>query len=418
MPETPWSRRLPPSRPDIGSAVPPQRSGPGSVGAPPERPGVPDQSSTVPGPPRQNSSTGSTSEARIQKWTVRGSWSSGSRLRAALGAVGVIAVVSLAVILSRGRGSDTPVETESGVSSVAAPSQSTIETIQPATVGSDEADWDLLARSVVFIEALSPCDWRGSGTIVLDGSYVLTNEHVASSGECPLRVGLTTSLSATPSGSYVARVLVTDEALDLAVLRLVDGSGNPLKVEGHGAVAIDYSQPPLGSRLATLGYPALGSYNAGMTITFTSGTFSGIDYSDGEFFKTDAQMRSGVSGGAAFNERGLLIGIPTAGLIEEDTGDAVGINLIRPVKFAKSLLEEAQTEAADGSPSQVPAPGVGTELGGGSGSSDTGGSAGTDPRFGTCKEAIANGYGPYYYGVDPEYNWYIDRDKDGIVCER
>jgi Micrococcal nuclease (thermonuclease) homologs len=42
----------------------------------------------------------------------------------------------------------------------------------------------------------------------------------------------------------------------------------------------------------------------------------------------------------------------------------------------------------------------------------------TDPRFGTCKEAIARGYGDYRSGVDPEYDWYQDRDHDGIVCER
>jgi micrococcal nuclease len=42
----------------------------------------------------------------------------------------------------------------------------------------------------------------------------------------------------------------------------------------------------------------------------------------------------------------------------------------------------------------------------------------TDPRFGTCKEAISNGYGPYYYEIDVEYGWYNDRDNDGIVCER
>jgi hypothetical protein len=41
-----------------------------------------------------------------------------------------------------------------------------------------------------------------------------------------------------------------------------------------------------------------------------------------------------------------------------------------------------------------------------------------DPRFGTCREAIAAGYGDYVRGVDPEYYWYTDRDKDGIVCER
>lgn len=44
--------------------------------------------------------------------------------------------------------------------------------------------------------------------------------------------------------------------------------------------------------------------------------------------------------------------------------------------------------------------------------------AATDPKFGTCREANANGYGPYQQGVDPEYAWYQDRDHDGWVCER
>jgi hypothetical protein len=44
-------------------------------------------------------------------------------------------------------------------------------------------------------------------------------------------------------------------------------------------------------------------------------------------------------------------------------------------------------------------------------------STGTDPRFGTCTEAKANGYGPYYQGKDPEYDWYTDGDSDGVVCE-
>lgn len=40
-----------------------------------------------------------------------------------------------------------------------------------------------------------------------------------------------------------------------------------------------------------------------------------------------------------------------------------------------------------------------------------------DPNYGTCSVAQANGAGPYYQGVDPEYDWYRDRDKDGVVCE-
>ncbi len=40
-----------------------------------------------------------------------------------------------------------------------------------------------------------------------------------------------------------------------------------------------------------------------------------------------------------------------------------------------------------------------------------------DPRFDTCREAISNGFGDYVKGVDPEYEWYRDGDKDGIACE-
>lgn len=42
----------------------------------------------------------------------------------------------------------------------------------------------------------------------------------------------------------------------------------------------------------------------------------------------------------------------------------------------------------------------------------------TDPQFRTCGEANDNGYGDYQKGVDPEYDWYRDRDRDGWVCER
>jgi hypothetical protein len=59
-----------------------------------------------------------------------------------------------------------------------------------------------------------------------------------------------------------------------------------------------------------------------------------------------------------------------------------------------------------------------TRVGGGAGGS-TGGDAntGTDPRFAYCYEAKDAGYGPYYQGKDPEYDWYTDSDSDGVVCE-
>jgi micrococcal nuclease len=42
---------------------------------------------------------------------------------------------------------------------------------------------------------------------------------------------------------------------------------------------------------------------------------------------------------------------------------------------------------------------------------------GTDPRFQSCSDANDAGYGNYVSGRDPEYDWYDDRDSDGIVCE-
>lgn len=54
-------------------------------------------------------------------------------------------------------------------------------------------------------------------------------------------------------------------------------------------------------------------------------------------------------------------------------------------------------------------------VGGPAPTSDAG--AGLDPDYGTCREAKAHGVGPYYRGRDPEYDWYQDRDHDGIVCE-
>lgn len=41
----------------------------------------------------------------------------------------------------------------------------------------------------------------------------------------------------------------------------------------------------------------------------------------------------------------------------------------------------------------------------------------SDPRFDTCSEAIAKGYGDYKRGRDKEYSWYRDADSDGFVCE-
>ena len=64
--------------------------------------------------------------------------------------------------------------------------------------------------------------------------------------------------------------------------------------------------------------------------------------------------------------------------------------------------------AADARRRNPPAPAPATTAGG----------RGTGPALPVLRAASAAGYGPYRSGADPEYDWYRDRDHDGVVCER
>ncbi|MBB4740565.1 hypothetical protein BJY16_004024 [Actinoplanes octamycinicus] len=95
-----------------------------------------------------------------------------------------------------------------------------------------------------------------------------------------------------------------------------------------------------------------------------------------------------------------------------DAVAAAGLDEIRKGQpgFRKALDRDGDGVACEADDDEPADDDTGDEGG------DTGG-GGTDPRFRTCAEANANGYGPYREGVDPEYAWYQDRDKDGEVCE-
>ncbi|MEN3538678.1 excalibur calcium-binding domain-containing protein [Microbispora sp. ZYX-F-249] len=88
-------------------------------------------------------------------------------------------------------------------------------------------------------------------------------------------------------------------------------------------------------------------------------------------------------------------------------GTTYSLEPIPPGSTAGSVaaVRPSPSPASNSSPSPSPSP-----------SPNAGGA--TDPRYGTCEEANAAGLGPYYRGTDPEYDWYIDRDGDGVVCER
>ena len=83
-----------------------------------------------------------------------------------------------------------------------------------------------------------------------------------------------------------------------------------------------------------------------------------------------------------------------------DSDEALALAAIVPSCMGNYEIPK-RAEVAFGSPKPTP----------------TSAKAGQDPRFGTCREAKANGFGPYVKGVDAEYDWYRDGDSDGTVCE-
>lgn len=237
----------------------------------------------------------------------------------------------------------------------------------------------------------------GSGTIVSPDGYILTNYHVVDMEELidqapyymtvregELVVFVTQKVDEPPVPTYIARVLVEDPALDLAVLRIVstcDGRAiNWKKVKlPYCALGDSDELLPL-DRLYIFGYPGIG----GDTITVVAGEVSGFTAEAGvgnrAWIKTNAAIAGGNSGGTAVDEDGELVGVPTQagsgagshyvdcrpvadtnddGEIDEyDTCVPIGgfINALRPVNLAKPLIAKAMKGGSQPAPSKTPTP--------------------------------------------------------------
>ena len=216
-------------------------------------------------------------------------------------------------------------------------------TSAPKTPGGP--DWEELARSVVevYFDDCGGYFGNGSGTIVLDGSYVLTNAHVVADDYgnfCDLWIYAADSASETPNWIANGRVIPAayDPNIDLAVLRLVDEYGAPTVAAGRDPIEIKDIDLGLGDDLKILGYPSMG----GGKITMTSGEHSGwYDGAFGELYKTSAKAGPGASGGATFDaSTGEFVGVPTFVTVE-DIGD--GLGLIRPNSYILQYLQIANS---------------------------------------------------------------------------
>ena len=163
----------------------------------------------------------------------------------------------------------------------------------------------------------------GSGVIVSDSGYILTNNHVVE-GADEIEVVLNDGRNAR------AKVIGTDPETDLAILKIALDK-LPVIVLGNSDLA------QVGDRVLAIGNP----FGVGQTVT--SGIVSALGRNQlgintfENFIQTDAAINPGNSGGALVDTNGNLLGINTA--IYSRSGGNMGIGFAIPVSTAKQVLE-------------------------------------------------------------------------------
>ncbi|MEL0207978.1 MAG: trypsin-like peptidase domain-containing protein [Gammaproteobacteria bacterium] len=164
-------------------------------------------------------------------------------------------------------------------------------------------------------------DLVGSGIIISDDGYVITNLHVIE-GARIIEVEL------DDGQVYPASLIGFDERSDLAVIKITPIDVlRPIELSNSSSVQV-------GDQVIAIG-------NAfGLGKTFTSGIISatGRDYGNPylELIQTDAAINPGNSGGALINHKGNLIGMNTK--IFSQTGSYAGIGFALP---ANKMIEVA-----------------------------------------------------------------------------
>lgn len=227
--------------------------------------------------------------------------------------------------------------------------ETTVAPISPTTLLPNlVVPTDALLGAVVNITLGPPgneCS-GGSGVIIGDGTYVLTNEHVivgdvADPSFCEqIYVGITTSPTQAPSQVLESEVIAADDTRDLALLRLLGVSPGVLPT-----LSPRFELLSIDAAVRVIGYPGVG----GSTITQTRGQVAGYaDEVGGRMYKVDIVINRGNSGGPMVDESGKLVGIATqvtGNDVDCSQGEcfSVGGNLglVRTISAAKDLIERA-----------------------------------------------------------------------------
>lgn len=170
----------------------------------------------------------------------------------------------------------------------------------------------------------------GSGVIVSREGFILTNNHVIEGADRII-------VQFANDGHMEAEVVGTDEATDIAVLRLNGGE----REEFPFAVLANSDLIEVGDVVFALGN-ALGIGHAVTSGIVSARGRTGIGilgeggYED--FIQTDASMNIGNSGGPLVDSWGRVIGINTA--IASPGGGNVGIGFAIPINMARLVMED------------------------------------------------------------------------------
>jgi serine protease Do len=165
----------------------------------------------------------------------------------------------------------------------------------------------------------------GSGFIVSQDGYVLTNAHVVE-GADEVYVNL------TDKREFKAKVVGTDKRTDVAVLK-IEASKLPAPVRVG-----DVNRLKVGEWVMAIGTPF------GLENTVTAGIVSAKARDTGEeirFIQTDVAVNPGNSGGPLINMRGEVVGINSQ--ILSRSGGFMGISLSIPIDDAMKVADQLRT---------------------------------------------------------------------------
>lgn len=190
------------------------------------------------------------------------------------------------------------------------------ERVSPAVVGisSSRVQYDFFFRPV-------PVEGVGSGVILNNNGYILTNEHVVSEAR---ELNVILSDGRTLEG----KVIYADTAMDLAVVK-VEAKNLPVAQAG------DSDHLRVGELAIAIGNPLGLRYQRTVTAGIISALNRSVQVSEGkvmeDLIQTDAAINPGNSGGPLVNGRGEVIGINTAKAQGEAIGFSIPINMARPI---------------------------------------------------------------------------------------